>query len=300
MKLREDFAADAAAEDAMGIRRVDYRRDAAAALATINAAVASATRRRIANLLSRSDITTKTRVTLTNALYWKGCWLEPFNERTTELAPFALADGGSALVRMMYQKNHFRALQRDGAKAIMLPFLTGRPDRGVSMVVILPDEADALPRLEAALDDSGLADWLRDLDKAEGRHTHLALPRMRLNWREDLAPTLRAMGLSMPFDGAADFSGMAILPDPADPGASSLEIGNVIHQTVFEVDEHGCEAAAATALVTRGIAFALPSPFEFRADRPFLFLLRDDCSGLILFIGRHMVPEPPQAGDEVS
>jgi serpin B len=199
---------------------------------------------------------------------------------------------------MMHQTSHFRVLERDGAKAIILPFLTGHADREVSMVVILPDEADSLPRFEAALDDDGLAGWLRELDAADGRYTDLALPRMCLNWSKDLAPALRAMGLSLSFEDAADFSGMAVLPDPADPDPPSLTIGNVIHKTVFKIDEHGCEAAAATAMAVRAGAFSQPPLFEFRADKPFLFLLRDDRSGLILFIGRHMVPNSVQAGGE--
>jgi serpin B len=201
---------------------------------------------------------------------------------------------------MMHQTSHFRVLERDGAKAIMLPFLTGHPDREVSMVIILPDEAGALPRFEAALDADRLAGWLRELDAVDDRHTHLALPRMSLNWSSNLAPALRAMGLSLSFEDAADFSGMAVLPDPADPDAPSLTIDNVIHKTVFKIDEHGCEAAAATAMVLRCGAASQPPPFEFRADKPFLFLLRDDRSGLILFVGRHVLPDPPQVSAEGS
>ena len=293
MALQPDYASDAAAEQALGIRRVDYRCDPAAALAKINAAVAAETNGLIDPLLSSANVTAETRAVLVNTLYWKAQWDSPFEPEDTESAPFTLLDGGVATVRLMHQRSWFPVLERDGVKAIALPFHVDSHDHNVSMVILLPDAAAALPEFEAGLDHDRLAAWLKDLDSAEHRDTRLALPHMHIEWDADLVPQLRAMGLSLPFEDAADFSGMAVLPAPDDPDMPSLKFTNIVHRTVLTVDENGCEAAAATAMVA--VAGCIPAappppPFEFRADMPFLFLLRDDRTGLILFIGSHIVP----------
>lgn len=293
MVLQPDYAADAAAEQALGIRRVDYRCDPAAALAKINAAVAAETNGLIDPLLSSANVTAETRAILVNTLYWKAQWDSPFEPEDTESAPFTLLDGGVATVRLMHQRSWFPVLERDGVKAIALPFHVDDHDHNVSMVILLPDDAAALPEFEAGLDHDRLAAWLKDLDSAEHRNTRLALPRMHIDWGANLVPQLRAMGLSLPFEDAADFSGMAVLPAPDDPEMPSLKFTSVVHRTVLTVDEHGCEAAAATAMaaVVGCIPTAPPPPpFEFRADKPFLFLLRDERTGLILFIGSHIAP----------
>jgi len=294
MVLQPSYALDAAAEQALGIRRVDYRCEPAAALAKINAAVAAETNGLINPLLSSANVTAETRATLVNTLYWKAQWEIPFEPEDTDMAPFTLLDGGVVTARLMQQRDWFQVLEREGAKAIALPFHVDGHDHGVSMVILLPDDAAALPRFEAGLDHDRLATWLKDLDAAERRDTRLTLPRIHIEWGTDLVPQLRAMGLSLPFEDAADFSGMAVLPAPDDPGMPSLKFDSVVHRTVLTVDERGCEAAAATAMVAvvGGIPTAPPPPpFEFRVDKPFLFLLRDDRTGLILFIGRHIVPE---------
>ena len=124
---------------------------------------------------------------------------------------------------------------------------------------------------------------------------------MHLEWRRDLVPTLQALGTRTGFGDNADFSGMAAAPFPGEaPGAIGLKITKVIHQTYLDVDEQGSEVAAATAVLMDMIVTGArrgpppPPPFVFRADRPFIFLLRDRRTNLILFMGRYVTPAQEQ------
>lgn len=124
----------------------------------------------------------------------------------------------------------------------------------------------------------------------------LTLPKVDIEWRKELQETLAAMGAPTPFSEEADFSGMASVDYPGEiPMAKGLTISKVIHQTYLDVDEAGTEAAAATAAVMVVITGRggppPPPPFVFRADKPFLFLLRDRRTGLILFMGRYVMPD---------
>lgn len=150
----------------------------------------------------------------------------------------------------------------------------------LSMIVMLPRQADGLPRLETELARGNLSDSFRNFRDQE---VVVSLPRFRMTRGFDLAPVLQSMGMKDAFDGAADFSGMN--------GKKNIYISHVIHKAFIEVNEEGTEAAAATAVVIRETAVRpQPSP-EFRADHPFLFLIREERSGAILFMGRLMEPD---------
>jgi serpin B len=163
--------------------------------------------------------------------------------------------------------------------------------------VLLPDGSSGLSQFEKKLTDGELKRWLSDLDAAVPRDTIVTLPKMHLKWRSDLVPTLEALGATTAFGDDADFSGMAVEPFPGEvPGAIGLKIKKVIHQTFLDVDEQGSEAAAATAVLMDVIVTGArrgpppPPPFVFRADKPFLFFLRDRRTNLILFMGRYVTP----------
>jgi serpin B len=174
---------------------------------------------------------------------------------------------------MMYQKALFRWGRRDDARFLEMPYVGGE----LSMVVLLPDAGEGLGGLEEKLNSKFLADLLAAGNSAE---VMVYLPRFKLEWKTDLAQVLPAMGMSDAFAGSADFSGMT--------GAPGLLISNVIHQAMVDVNEEGTEAAAVTVVLMKP-ASAEP-PNIFRADHPFLFLIRDMKTGSVLFIGRVMDP----------
>jgi serpin B len=144
------------------------------------------------------------------------------------------------------------------------------------MVVVLPREIGGLKKLEASLNKSALDNWLA---QRRPQKVQVFLPKFKMASQFSLAPTLGAMGMTKPFTREADFSGM--------DGARDLFLSAVVHKACVDVNEEGTEAAAATAGVVRDMAVrkAPPAPV-FRADHPFIFLIRDMRSGAILFMGR--------------
>jgi serpin B len=154
------------------------------------------------------------------------------------------------------------------------------------MIILLPEvdypspdvEQPGLPDLEPKLTADNLCVWLAKLDQANPHETWVALPRFTTAQSFDLVKELQSMGLVSAFDGHADFSGM--------DGTTNLFISDVIHKAFVEVNESGTEAAA----VTLTMAMSKSMAGNFIVDHPFIFLIRENGSGSILFIGRIVDP----------
>lgn len=294
MPLLLEYEQDIAAFAKAGLQRVNFRADADAARLKVNGWVAESTRDKIRDLLQPADVTADTRAILVNAIYWKGAWASDFDKSQTKPERFTVLNGDHVSAPLMHQRSNFQVIERGGIKAILLPYVGNE----VEMAVFLPNSAKGLPIFEKKLTARDLSRWLDDLANAESRETILTMPKMHVEWRQDLKSTLQAMGAPTAFSDDADFLGMATFPYPGeDPNAIGLKIAHVIHKTYLDVDETGSEAAAATAVVMNIIVTSSrrrgpppPPPFLFCADKPFLFLLRDRRTGLILFMGRYVKP----------
>jgi serpin B len=247
--------------------------------ARINAWVASATRERIRDLLPPGSITGRTRLVLTNAVYFKGAWLRPFDPGVTSPRDFVAMGGARIPVPMMTQVGAFAYGAVDGVRVLELPYVGGE----LAMVVVLPDAVDGLPAVEARVTPVTVERWVRAL--APQPEVVVGLPRFRIETPEAirLKDPLRALGMVLAFeDGGADFGGIS--RDPSLPG---LFIDDVYHKAFVAVGEEGTEAAAATAVTVPRAAGRPPAPRPtFVADHPFLFLLRDVRTGALLFWGR--------------
>jgi len=259
------------------LNEVDFAGATETARKTINAWVEKKTNEKIKNLIARGILDSMTRLVLTNAIYFKGNWARQFEEDRTKEAPFTLADGRKVDVAMMNQTAKFGYMEADTLQGLELPYV----DDELSMIVLLPKEHDGLGELEEALTLENLAQWLSKLRK---REVVVSVPKFKLTSQFSLASVLKAMGMKDAFSGSADFSGMN--------GKRDLFISAVIHKAYVDVNEEGTEAAAATA-VTMKLTSVGPAarPPVFRADHPFLFLIHDNQSGSILFIGRVMNPK---------
>jgi serpin B len=262
--LRE--AAAAAPADA------DFAGAPEAARAEINDVIAEQTAGKITGLLSPGAVTALTRLVLTSAMYLKAAWAEPFGENDTRDAPFYPdgADRPGPDVPMM-RGTAARAYRRgDGYQAVLLPYRGG----GLAMAVVLPDGPVAA--LRPAIEAGGL----RGLLDGTSRHqVTLSMPRFRLEAAFDLVPVLRRLGVSEAFTRQADFGGIT--------AAERLAIGAVAHKAYVDVDEHGTEAAAATAVVFTASAVMRPPPrVTMVVDRPFLFAIVHTPTGLPLFLGQ--------------
>jgi len=252
------------------ITSLDYG-DAETARGIINAWVEEKTEEKIKDLIGAGVLNAMTRLVLTNAIYFKGNWASQFDKAVTERAPFWVTPDETVKVPMMAQKHEFGYAESDEWQMIDLPYVGDE----LAMILLLPRQVDGLAELESSLTADALREWTTRLWRREVR---VFLPRFKLECKLELAGKLVSMDMADAFnDDKADFSGM--------DGSKWLCISNVIHQAFVDVNEEGTEAAAATAVVM-ALKAAPPPPAVFRADHPFVFLIRENMTGRILFIGR--------------
>ena len=210
----------------------------------------------------------------------KADWASKFAKESTHDAMFQVSTEGKAKVAFMVQQDSFRYLDSSDFQAVELPYA----DKDLAMVILLPKKVDGLAGLEKQLTADNLEKWLA---KLQSTRVAITLPRFKTESRFSLKAELPEMGMPRAFilgrgDADADFSGIS--------GRRNLCIDDVIHQTMIEVNEAGTEAAGATAVIM-GTDTGRPKPAEiFRADHPFVYLIRDNRSGSILFLGRLVEP----------
>jgi serpin B len=256
------------------IESLDFENSTEGALRTINRWFADQTEERVPELLEPGDLAPATAIALTNVVHFRGEWLGRFEARFTEQAPFTLADGTQVEHALMHRSGRFGFFEDAELQVLELPYSGER----LSMVVVLPRRHDGLPGIEEELSAGRLAELV---GKLEQKFVRVALPRFTIATRLELSETLKEMGMSTAFEREADFSGIT--------GARDLWIDLVVHGSSVELTEEGTEAAAGTAVVLK----KGPGATEFRADHPFLFLIRDRLSGSILFLGR--LEQPAQS-----
>lgn len=258
---------------------VDFMNAPAAATQDINRWAAEKTMNRIPELLAANQITMLTRLVLTNAIYFRGDWLHAFEASHTRGGDFFTDAGDTALVRMMSQTGDFRYFATGNVQILEMPY------RGetISMVILLPRERERVQQIEEILTADSLSTWMSGLSMV--KNLAVTMPRFTIRARYDLVDALRSLGVSAAFvESGADFSGMG-LPE-------RTFISEVAHEAFVEVDERGTEAAAATAVIhTLGLK---PVPVFFRADHPFIFLIRHIPTGSILFMGHVLDPTASQ------
>jgi len=258
------------------LNEVDFMRAAESARKTINAWVEKKTNNKIKDLIGRGALDKMTRLVLTNAIYFKGNWERQFKKDRTKDAPFTLLSGEKVDVPMMNQKAEFKYMETEDFQALELPYV----DNELSTIILLPKEFDGLPEFEKELTTENLSRWLGKLRK---REVIVSVPKFKMTSQFGLASVLKSMGMTDAFSpGSADFSGMN--------GKRDLFISAVIHKAYVDVNEEGTEAAAATAVTMKVTSIGPTRIPVFRADHPFLFLIRDNLSGSILFIGRVVNP----------
>lgn len=240
----------------------------------INAWVEQQTNDKIIDLLPADALDPRTRMVLVNAVYFKGDWAIPFNPEMTKKADFRAYPEGLHSVPMMCRQAEFNYTRDDRFEMLELPYA----GQSASMLILLPDSRDDLKEVGKVL----TVDYINELyGRLAKNDVRVLLPRFKVQGNFSLSGVLRTMGMGVAFDGRADFSGMN--------GEKSLYLNEVIHKAVIEVDEKGSEAAAATGVVMRATS-AIPKVTVFQADHPFVFLIRENKTGLILFLGRLVKP----------
>ena len=262
------------------LESLDFARASEKSRLHINQWVETQTENRIKDLLPMGGISANTSLVLANAVYFSADWNQTFAERSTHPAAFQLTETKSVLVPTMSQLAVFRFIQNKAVSVLEMPYVGGT----TSMLFVLPDKSSTLAALEATLEATLMDQWLHEL---QPQQVFVYLPKFEINSTERLSKHLASLGMPLAFDAStADFSGIA---KPSNNGAK-LSISEVFHQAFIKVDEVGTEAAAATAVVvetTTAMFDPNAAPIaQFRADRPFVFVLREVSTGAILFIGR--------------
>jgi serpin B len=260
------------------ITPLDFGRQAEKASRTINRWVDENTRHKIPEIIGPGDLDASTRMVLVNAVYFKGLWDTPFQESATRPDNFHVNAKRMVRVPFMNRQGSFKYGENELAKVLVIPYRGYQFD----MVLLLPLQPDGLGRLEQSLSETNLAEWIGETGEQD---VIVSVPKFKMSEDLGLTDNLQALGMRDAFDaGRANFSGM-------DGNPHWLYLSKAMHKAFVEVNEKGTEAAAATgmALIPMGLhTEPPPKPKEFRADHPFLFLIRESSTGCILFMGRVM------------
>ena len=271
--------------------QADFTTQASEVTDEINNWVAQETQNRIQNIVPPGHINPDTVLVLANAIYFLGAWTTAFAETNTSTQPFHLSSTALVEVPLMHQPVlldgdgnpiKFNYMQSNDFQAIELPYSSNQ----LSMVILLPSQTDGLRQLEQQLSPAFLSNVLRQM---RPQPVEIYLPRFAVESSFNLGKTLAAMGMSDAFTPfVADFSGI--------DGEQDLYVSFVLHKAWGQVNEAGTEAAAATVIGVVGTVIG----FEpiFRADHPFLFLIRDTQTGSVLFLGR--LTNPSSSGNPAT
>ncbi|MFW5725934.1 MAG: serpin family protein [Bacteroidota bacterium] len=251
---------------------VDYEGDREAIRQQINQWVLDNTNNLIEELIKPGVLTDDTRLVLVNAIYFLSQWKIAFDENATRKDAFFTKKGSAGQVPFMNMKDTIGWFQGENFRMIELEYAGG----DFSMVIALPDESYEISSLLETINAALFADMAENKSMEE---VQVYLPSFRVRSSFDMEETLASMGMPQAFSNSANFSGMTQLDD--------LKIDKVIHQAYIDVNEEGTEAAASTAVVIiRKSAVVGEEPLVFRANRPFLYFIKENTNNAILFMGK--------------
>jgi len=251
------------------VKRMEFRIKPNDCRLEINRWVEQQTNERIKDLLPDGSISDMTALVLTNAIYFKGQWDEKFDPENNIKDIFFMEDGNETECLMMTAQKKFNIYHNREFKMLEMPY----KGKEFSMLVILPEERIPLKSIEQSLSHENLNHCISLLMESDVR---VSLPKFKFSAEFQLKPTLIKMGMPTPFSNGADFTRMS--------SKSDLKIDEVFHKAFVEVSEEGTEAAAATAVVI--VRKSVTIPVDFVANRPFMFIIRENATGNILFMGR--------------
>ncbi|XP_050771858.1 ovalbumin-related protein X-like [Gymnogyps californianus] len=260
-----------------GLEMVNFKTASDQARQLINSWVENQTNGQIQDFLEPGSVDLDTMLVLVNAIYFKGIWKTAFKEEHTREVPFSVTEQESRPVQMMCQNSTFKvaAVAAEKMKILELPYASGE----LSMLVLLPDDVSGLEQLENKISFEKLTDWTSP-NVMEKKRVKVYLPRMKIEEKYNLTSVLMALGMTDLFSPSANLSGIS--------SAESLKISEAIHEAYMEVNEEGTETAGSAGVM--GDIKHSSELEEFRADHPFLFLIKHNPTNSILFFGRYCSP----------
>uniref|UniRef100_A0A8C5T1Y8 Serpin domain-containing protein n=1 Tax=Malurus cyaneus samueli TaxID=2593467 RepID=A0A8C5T1Y8_9PASS len=259
------------------LEEVNFKTAAEEARQLINSWVEKETNGRIQDLLVSDSVNLDTALVFVNAIYFKGIWKTAFKEEDTQEAPFNVTEQESRPVQMMCQNSTFKVgrVAEEKIKILEIPYASGE----LSLLVLLPDDISGLEQLENKISYERLMEWTSS-KVMEKKRVKVYLPRMKIEEKYNLTSVLTSLGMTDLFSPSANLSGIS--------SAEGLKLSDAIHRAFMEVTEEGAEAGG-SEVVTGDIQHS--SEFEeFRADHPYLFLIKHNPSDMILLFGRYCSP----------
>jgi len=269
-KFRDEFLEIIKNNFNSSINLVDFIKETENSRIQINKWVETQTNEKIKELIKPGLIDYLTRMVLVNAIYFKADWETAFDKQQTQKMDFLIDETKTISCDFMFAEQEFKFYENeDGLKAIEIPYSKGK----MSMLIILPKDNAGFNMLKKEIS----LDFYKKINIAlVSKKVKLYLPKFKTTSEFELSDLLKKMGMPEAFSDRADFSGMT--------GTKDLKISKVIHKAFVEVNETGTEAAAATAVVMRIKSMPMAPP-EFRADHPFMFIIKENSANSILFAG---------------
>lgn len=263
--------------------QVDFQSKAVEVTNQVNSWAEKETNGLIKEVLPSGAVDGSTRLIFANAIYFKGAWNEKFDSSKTKDYDFHLLNGSSVQVPFMTSKKKQRISEFEGFKALALPYVQGEDKRHFTMYFFLPDTKDGLPSIMEKLFSE--SDFLnRHLPYQEVEVGDFRIPRFKIGFGFEASSILKGLGLVLPFSG----DGLTEMVD--SPVGKNLYVSSIFHKSFIEVNEEGTEAAAASAGVVKLRCLLVADKIDFVADHPFLFVIREDLTGVVLFVGHVMNP----------
>lgn len=270
LELLSDYLTIVRKDYGGNVYEVDFRQVEEARL-TINGWVSDQTQKRIPDLIPPGILHSGTPLVLTNAIYFKGKWQSEFRKEHTNDRPFQTTGTTSVMVPTMFQHSKMQYAQDENVQALEMSYSDGN----LSMIILLPNKQMGIDGIEWTT--GKIISLISEFAPVE---LDVYVPKFQLRSKYMLEEDFAAMGMPTAFGDDADFSGMG----------ADLCIAHIIHEAFVDVNEEGTEAAAATAVIMRAKSMPVRE-IEFRADHPFLFLIRDRPTGSILFMGKICNPQ---------
>ena len=243
----------------------------------INNWVEKKTEKKIKNLIPVKVLSENTRLVLTNAIYFYGGWAKAFNKKATKKADFHVNETETAQVNFLNTASKLLYFENELFKSVEIPY----KGKAASLILFIPKNINGIDNLLKTIDYNTYTEWNSEMKEAMVK---LSVPKFKIESDFELSDVLSKMGMQTAFTNKANFSGMSKKDD--------LKIDKVIHKATIGIDEEGTEAAAATAVIMvrkTSIQNNL-NLVEFTADRPFVFILKENANNTILFMGKVVNP----------
>ncbi|XP_024976671.1 serpin-ZX-like [Cynara cardunculus var. scolymus] len=264
--------------------QADFQNKAVEVANEVNSWAEKQTSGLIKDILPAGAVNNTTRLIFANAVYFKGTWNEKFDPSKTKDYDFHLLNGSKIQAPFMTSKKKQFVSSYDGFKVLGLPYLQGEDKRRFTMYIYLPDAKDGLPSLMEKI--SSGSDFLeRHIPYQKVEVGQFLIPKFKISFAFEASETLKELGLVLPFSGG---EGLTEMVESSIGG--NLYVSSIHHKSFVEVNEEGTEAAAASAAVVMLRSLRTNDKIDFVADHPFLFVIKEDMTGVVLFIGQVVDP----------